>query len=110
MLFITAVQVLVNMHWRLRSQGGAHYARVARWGVVLAMLAGGTPESFVVLHAPGMCWCTHQGGSILVIMHWSLHVSEKAAGADSWWLKSPWSCIGVFVHKTVQYCLCKLQG
>ena len=56
MQFITAVEVHVNMHWRLRSQAGA-FSKGDALSVILAMLTGGTlVVACVMLHAPRICW------------------------------------------------------
>ena len=56
--FITAIQVLVNMHWRLRPQHGP-FCKGDALRVILAMPIGGNLVLLVMLNAPRMCWCNH---------------------------------------------------
>ena len=84
--FITAIQVLVNMHWRLRPQPGA-FCKGDALRVFLAMPIGGTLVLLVMLNAPPMCWCNHH--DVGSPCDHALECTWWAADADSRWLRSP---------------------
>ena len=58
---IAVVEVLVNMHWRLRSQAGA-FGNCDLMSVILAMFAGGILVFFVMIHALRRRQCNHHVG------------------------------------------------